>query len=168
MHYGTPGDRFDVEAQDFLDKLPRCMGRVFILILLLLILVALCSCGGGIDLTNPSPAVTDAEQHQVDAVKAMSDIAGQKVTGSITDTEYWVDYQGERLQAYGWYNGGIGQGARGVAYFNRTLVNRCDYACHNWAAAHEVCHSITGFGHDDRHAFCTQVLNSGQSPWVQR
>jgi hypothetical protein len=66
--------------------------------------------------------------------------------------------------AFGWYVGAYGKGAKGTAYYYQPDVNRADDPALSWAASHEVCHSVTGAAHDEKHAGCNKNLYGGSIP----
>lgn len=107
---------------------------------------------------------TEAEAWAVTETARLSALAGQEVRGIIID-ECFVG----NCETHGaaWYEGQFGRGARGRAYFVSAWVNSHTSADISWDAAHEVCHSVTGFAHDERHAWCNYVVFYGQSPWTE-
>ena len=111
--------------------------------------------------TSDTP--TDAELFAVAETARLSSLAGQNVRGVIVDECFAGNCQ---THGAAWYEGQFGRGARGRAYFVSGWVNSHANADISWGAAHEVCHSVTGFAHDERHSWCNYVLFYGQSPWT--
>lgn len=116
----------------------------------------------GLPPTYPSETPqTEVEQFALAETARFSQIAGQAVTGSITE----ACHPSGCNAAAAWYVGQVGRGAKGESFFYRPWLSNAAQVDVSWAAAHEVCHSITGFAHDERHAWCNQVLFYGGSPW---
>lgn len=124
--------------------------------------------------TTSIEAQTELEILAIAETARISSIAGQSVSGVITTHRYVQSDEvckqfglSSGCVAFAWYDGQIGRGARGTVYWYKDRVNGPDSGRDAivWSAAHEVCHSVTGFGHDDRHAICNLALYKGQSPW---
>lgn len=88
-----------------------------------------------------------------------SALAGQHVHGEISERTFAAKCpDGGACHAFGWYTGPFGKGAKGTAYYWQDDVNKAEDSSLSYAAAHEVCHSLTGAPHDAAHAQCTKDL----------
>ena len=128
------------------------------------LLLALVSCGGK---PFPTSSVsTEPEIFIVSEVARFSSVLDVHVVGEITDKRqtFGCDGSDPACHSFGFYNGGIGEGAHGAAYFYRPDVNdeRYRYILTD-AAAHEVCHTKT-FAHDIRHWCCMAKIATPTYP----
>ena len=126
-------------------------------------MLALAACGRS---WSPTTAESEPERFVVAETARYSGIAGQRVHGEISTEFYQVTCtDGTPLcHAFGWYVGAYGRGAKGTAFYYQKDVNRADDPSLSWASSHEVCHSVTGAPHDERHAQCNKTLFGGAMP----
>jgi hypothetical protein len=113
---------------------------------------------------SPIAATSMGELFIVDETIRFSRMTSQRVTGEISTHLYSLACPPNSgltppCHAFGWYVGDYGPGSKGVAYYYQPDIPKYSDAILSGAAAHEVCHSVTGPEHNTAHSACISKNN---------